>query len=426
MPGSTSMPFRLSKAEVAKNIRLSGIPSQDFHLTPTVHPGRSPEIPGQQPLLKSTVTTLVPDVRGHTMSLSFLVQPEFTPMTVPLFRGQRETADPGIRLAALRVPLAAKLVGANLLVVTAVVAVGIASGAHVGAVAVTGMLAIVVLHLILVAVALRPIRELEGVASRVWHGDYGARVGRSRTADNEVLRIGSMFNILLDGLAADRARMRALATDVIEAGERERAALARELQDTTAQHVAALLFELSAAARDASDPVLAQRLAAARDAAESILEEVRLLSNTVHPAVLDDLGLEAALRKLARDASHGNAIDFDVDADVGGARLPRNVEAALYRVAQEAVRNATRHASPNRVRILLRRQPAAALLEVRDDGTGFDLTAIEQRLGRDARGIAAIRERLSLVDGWVEIKTATGNGTTVTATVPLDSAEPIN
>jgi signal transduction histidine kinase len=342
-------------------------------------------------------------------------------MTIPVSRGQRVTAGRGIRLAALRVPLAAKLVGANLFVVAVLVALFGAAGVKTSGLIAIGIAAVVVVHLVLVLVALRPIRELEGVASRVWRGDFAARVGRSTVADNEVLRIGSMFNILLDGLASDRARMRALATDVIEAGERERAALARELQDSTAQHVAALLFELAAAARDANDPALAERLRASRDYAESILEEVRLLSHTVHPAVLDDLGLEAALRKLGRDAGYGNVIDFDVAAEPARDRLPRNVEAALYRVAQEAVRNATRHASPRHVRISLRRERNNACLEIHDDGAGFDLKEVERR-GRDARGLAAMRERLSLVDGWVEVKTARGSGTTVSATVPLDAA----
>ncbi len=355
------------------------------------------------------------------MSISLFSHSLPSPMTNPFVRGQRDETRRGIRLAALRVPLAAKLVGANVAVIAVLVGVWIAVGGHFGVGAAITVGVAIVLHLALALIALRPIRDLETVASRIWSGDFAARVSRSAVADQEVLRVGSMFNILLDSLAAERARMRALASDVIEAGERERAMLARELQDSTAQHVAALLFELSAAARDAHDPVLAQRLRAARDAAEGILEEVRSLSHSVHPAVLDDLGLEAALRKLARDAANGNAIDFDVDADFGAARLPRTVEAALYRVAQEAVRNATRHAKPRHVRIFARRdaQSHEARLEIHDDGAGFDLSTID-RTRPGSRGLNAMRERMSLVDGALEIKTANGNGTTVSAVVPLD------
>lgn len=335
-----------------------------------------------------------------------------------LLRGHSHAAGQGIRLAALRVPLAVKMVGANLLVVATLLAAWLMAGGPVNH-TIAALVALVVgIHLVLVAIALRPIRDLEAVADRVWHGDYGARVERSQVADHEVLRVGSMFNILLDGLATDRAHMRALAAEVISVGDRERAAIARELHDSTAQHVAALLLQLSAAARDAGDPVLANRLREARDSAESILEEVRVLSDTVHPGVLDNLGLEAALRKLARDSSHGNGIDIDVDVGPGVERFSQPVEAVLYRVAQEAVRNATRHAAPRHIRIHLHGSKTAAAVNVHDDGRGFDAVQAEQT--RRGRGLAAMRERLALLDGWLEVKTAKGSGTTISATVPLD------
>lgn len=314
-------------------------------------------------------------------------------------------------------PLALKLVGANVAIVLALLVSAQFTGVPLtpGLVELAGLA--VVVHAAIVLVALHPIRELESVARRVWHGDYAARVEQSAVADNEVLRVGSMFNILLDGLAADRARMRGLARDVIESGDRERSALARELHDSTAQRVAALQFELSAAARESRDPLLADRLLSARDAAEGILEELRHLSQSVHSAVLDDLGLGAALKRLARDAGNGNAIDFDVDAELGERRLPRNVESALFRVAQEAVYNATRHAAPRCIRVHVRRGESEAVLQIHDDGKGFSVASTMQL--PSSRGLASMRERLALVDGHLTIDSAPNAGTTVTATVPL-------
>jgi signal transduction histidine kinase len=283
------------------------------------------------------------------------------------------------------------------------------------------MLALVV-HVALVLIALRPIRDLETVAERVWQGDFGARVEQSAIADHEVLRIGSMFNILLDGLVSDRARMRALAAQVIEVGDKERAVLARELHDSTAQHLAALLLQLSAAVRDCRDPALADRLSEMRDAAEQITEEVRLLSHTVHPRVLDDLGLVAALHKLARESSTGTGIDVDVNADALTMRLSRSVESVLYRVGQEAVRNATRHASPRHIWLTLISDGAKAQLEIRDDGHGFDLRAVEKNGIAGGMGLLSMRERIALVDGSLEIKTAPTGGTTIVAIVPLVAA----
>jgi signal transduction histidine kinase len=353
------------------------------------------------------------------MSHAIRMESELTSRPVPLTRGVSRTDRFGgdIRLAALRVPLAVKLIGANLLVVAILLIAWLSAGGPLNRVVAVTLAGLIALHLGLVLIALRPVRDLEVVASRVWRGDFGARVARSSVADHEVLRVGSMFNILLDSLASDRARMRALATEVIAAGDRERAALARELHDSTAQQVAALLLQLSAAARDADDPPLARRLGAARDAAEGILEEIRQLSHSVHPGVLDDLGLEAALRKLARDSSHGNGIDIDVNVDQGSERLPGNVETALYRVAQEAVRNATRHAAPRRIRINLYRSQPSVTLEIHDDGRGFDLAEADRR--REGMGLLSMRERVALIDGSLEIKTAPASGTTVSATAPL-------
>lgn len=322
-------------------------------------------------------------------------------------------------LATLRVPLAVKLVGANLAVVVALVTGWLVSGGSVNTPVVTVVVLVVAAHLGLVLVALRPIRDLELVASRVWNGELGARVAQSRVADTGVLRIGSMFNILLDGLASDRARMRALAAEVIAVGDRERAALAVELHDSTAQRVAALLLQLSAAARESTDPALAQRLRESRDFAEGILDEVRLISQTVYPGVLDNLGLEPALRKLARDSANGSGVGIIVNAELGEGRLPHTLETALYRVAQEAVRNATRHAQPHSIRIDLACTSDAATLSVLDDGAGFDVGEAERR--RPGTGLLSMRERVSLVDGHLRITSSPGRGTTVLATVPRDA-----
>jgi signal transduction histidine kinase len=325
-----------------------------------------------------------------------------------------------IRIAALRAPLVTKLVGANLLVVAIMlVAWRVIGGTMTRSLAITSA-AVVVLQLSLVLLALRPIRDLERAVARLWRGDFRARVERSSLADNDVLLVGSMINILLDGLDSDLTRMQALASEVIAVGDRERAAIARELHESTAQQLAALQFQLAAAARDATDIELADRLHQARDAAEEILVHVRALSQSVHPGVLDDLGLDAALRKLARDFSNGNGIDIDVSTDDSADRLPPTVEAALYRVAHEAVRNAAHHASPRRLKVSVSRRGPSVTLEVTDDGIGFDLVHA-QRPGK-GMGLLCMRERVALVNGSLEIRTAKGNGTTITATVPVETA----
>lgn len=324
----------------------------------------------------------------------------------------------GIPLAALRAPLLLKLIGANLLVV-ATLLIGWRISTPNASMGLPVLLSALVfgVSVVLTVIALRPIRDLESAVSRVWEGDFGARVERSSIADQESLRVGAMFNLLLDGLSRDRARMQALAAEVIESGDRERAALALELHDSTAQRLAALLLNISAAARDARDPELAARLTAIRDAAEDVTNEVRLLAQSVYPRVLDDLGLIAALRKLGRDASTGTGIDVDVVAPDAIASLPRNISAVLYRVAQEAVRNAVQHASPKHIHLTVTMSDRVVRLEVRDDGRGFDYAPFERR--SSGSGLIAMRDRLTVLEGELDVRSAPGGGgTTIIASIP--------
>jgi signal transduction histidine kinase len=327
--------------------------------------------------------------------------------------------------ALLRVPLAAKLAGANALIVLAASAAAFAvhgTGADdlrvllVMGAAIAGSLAV---NVALVYAALRPLQELEATAERVWRGDFAARVQPSLLADRDMARVGRTLNLLLDGLTSDRARMRRLAAEAIGAGDRERAYIARELHDSTAQGLAALLLQLGAAARDAGDPALAARLHEIKTIANDVLEEVRMLAHTIHPRVLDDLGLVAALRNLARQAAERDDARVEVVSDAAADGVPPAAASVLYRVAQEAVNNAIRHGRPAVVTLRVGVDDGTATLEVVDDGAGFDVEEAERR--RPGMGLFTMRERVALVDGRFEIASRPGAGTRVTATVPRDS-----
>jgi signal transduction histidine kinase len=328
----------------------------------------------------------------------------------------KTTSPPSMPLAALRVPLAVKLVGANALVLLIFSSVWLYLDRDaIPAVVLALFLVLLAVHLGLALVALRPIRDLEALAESVWSGDNAARFRDSAVADHEVLRVGTMFNRLLDGLSADKKRMRLLAEEIVAVGERERAALARELHDSTAQRMAALLLQVSAAARDAKDPDLHARLAELRDAAEILTEDVRLLASSVHPRVLDDLGVAAAVRKLARDTKRAASVDVQVSSPET-IELPHAIASVLYRVAQEAVRNATVHAVAKHIAVTLQRGDGIVAIEIVDDGKGFDVGDAMRR--RPGMGLFTMRERVSLVDGTFEIS-SDSRGTTVAATIPL-------
>lgn len=334
----------------------------------------------------------------------------------------------------LRIPLPMKLAGANafLLIAATVAAVVVRnhelSTAPVIVVVAAAFLIALLVNIALVNLAVRPMTMLEKTVDTIWHGDLNARVPPSLLADRHVARVGHMFNILLDGLVADRARTRRLAVELINAGDRERAAISRELHDSTAQSLAALVMQLSVVAQsadDAADEILKQRLESARALATTTLEEVRLLAHTMHPRVLDDLGLVAALRRLAREttahAAGSDGLQVDVVARDGiDETIPAAAASVLYRVAQEAVRNASRHAAAKHLEIRVWTDAHTAMLEVTDDGVGFDPEAA--RPNHAGIGLFTMRERVALVDGDLHVTSRAGGGTSVVASVPLPAS----
>ena len=150
------------------------------------------------------------------------------------------------------------------------------------------------------------------------------------------------------------------------------------------------------------------------------LEEVRTLSQTIHPRVLDDLGVGAALEWLARRTREEQGIDTTVDLGGETAAIPRPLGSVLYSVAQEAVSNAVRHAAARSIAITLAADGGTARLDVVDDGRGFD--PAEARVRRPGMGLFAMSERVVLVDGSVAVDSAPGRGTRVTATIPITAS----
>lgn len=324
----------------------------------------------------------------------------------------------------MRVPLSGKLVGANLLVAfIALAALFIAH--HPGetlreslVVAVSAVAFSLAANFILVTVALRPLRELERTAQRVWAGDLSVRARSTQTEDHDLGRVRSAINLLLDGMHYDRARMRRLALHAITVGDGERARVGRELHESSAQWLAGLTLELAAMARTTTDADAKLQLERMREMAHHVMEQVRGLSETLHPRVLDDLGLAPALQHLARRTSE-RGMSTTADTTGADAVIPRHVATVLYDVAREAVSNAARHASPARVEMHLTTDAGRVRLDVHDDGRGMDVEEKE----RGGFGLFSMRERVALVNGEFTLESLPGDGTRVVASVALDAED---
>ena len=320
----------------------------------------------------------------------------------------------------LGVSLMTKLIGANALIVVIAAAVirftsPPESTQQVLVMAAAFVVAVAV-NLLLVWVALRPVHDLEQVATQLWRGDLDARVRISPLADVHIARTGVMLNSLLDALAAERERLRHLAAQLIRVGDEDRMRITHELHDSVAQRAAALMYQAASSARAAESEAQRDQLEEMRLTAADIVEELQTLSQSIHPRVLDDLGVEAALSWLGRTTAQRSELDIAVHAS-GGVGLPTATEWALYRVAQESLRNIERHARAQSVTIRLTRDAQTVRLEIIDDGIGFDVAEAEAR--RPGMGLSSVRERMSLVNGTLRVDSAPHAGTRIVATVPV-------
>lgn len=213
------------------------------------------------------------------------------------------------------------------------------------------------------------------------------------------------------------AAQRAFSGHLLEAQEEERAWVARELHDDLIQRVGLLSQEVATIRGLLRDPdAAAHNLAGLEAELRDLVEEIRRLAHRMHPSVLDTLGLPAALRALGREFEAAEHLPVRVIVDEPAPSLAPPAALALYRVAQEAVRNVVKHAAAPEVTVRLARARGGATLEVVDAGRGFDAA---QDGGRQGLGITSMTERIRLVRGTVRVVSAPGRGTRTTAWVPV-------
>lgn len=225
------------------------------------------------------------------------------------------------------------------------------------------------------------------------------------------------YRQLLQRLEANERQFRSLGRAVWQVQEDERRRLARELHDGIGQNLTALKHRL-AQLGEAIAPAHRAKLEAAIGLCSATLEDTRELSRLLRPPILDDLGLEPALRWLAR--SQGEASGIEVLAEVESLPpLDGELQTLLFRVAQEAINNAVKHSGAGTILMRLVARDGALQLQVADDGRGCDpKTAVAS----GGSGLGGIRERLRLHEGRLELRSAPGEGTRLRAVVPLTPA----
>jgi signal transduction histidine kinase len=227
---------------------------------------------------------------------------------------------------------------------------------------------------------------------------------------------------LLDAVTKHERDLRRLSAQLINAQEAERKKISQELHDEMGQALTAISINLAAMEKELPSefaPMIRERLAETSWLADQTLEQIRELSLSLRPAMLDDLGLVPTLRWYVNRYAKRLNIEVEFDAVRFEERPSPEVETVLYRVVQEVLTNVARHAQANRVRICLERKETTINAFIEDDGRGFD---VEQVVGRETLecgvGLLGIRERVAALGGHFSIESGPGRGTRLSVEVP--------
>jgi signal transduction histidine kinase len=217
----------------------------------------------------------------------------------------------------------------------------------------------------------------------------------------------------------DQIRARLL-QKLIGAQEEERRRIARELHDETSQEIGALVLALDTALATLPEGVSRAHLEEAKNLAVQALDGIHRLGFDLRPSVLDDLGLFRAIAWYADRDLKRRGVAVRCEFEEEDVRLPPGVETALFRAVQEAITNIVRHARAESVLIQGAIKPQSVIIEIEDDGQGFDPASISTA-AVDGRGLglAGIRERVELLGGKAQIESSPGHGTRVVLTVPI-------
>ncbi|HKW10726.1 MAG TPA: MASE1 domain-containing protein [Gemmatimonadaceae bacterium] len=211
-------------------------------------------------------------------------------------------------------------------------------------------------------------------------------------------------------------QIRNLAGRLLTATEVERARIARDLHDDVSQQLAALGISLSALKRHLpNDPAMREEVAALQSQAMRAADDLRALSHELHPAALRHAGLVPAMAELCSQYGRGDSMRAVLSAKPRDISVSDDVALCVYRVTQEALRNAARHSGAHGALVTLHTSENALDLQIADDGMGFDENAARRRGGL---GLTSIDERVRLVGGTVRVDSSPGHGTRISIRVP--------
>ena len=281
---------------------------------------------------------------------------------------------------------------------------------------------------------LRQVRGMLDATKGIAAGDFSSRTGL-RYGDGELSKLAQAFDQMGSALEKrekerkeghealireEKARARLL-HNLITAHEDERMRIARELHDETSQSLTALMvgFDTACTAMNKDARKAKEHLKNVKSIAEGMLDEIHRLISDLRPSSLDDLGLTPAILSYGEKRLSPLGISLNLHKDGLDGRLPPILETALFRIVQEAFTNIIRHSCASKVDVRLASSEKEVVLQIADDGKGFDPTVLDIEMQSEGFGLQGMQERVRMLEGEFEIVTAPGKGTQIIIRVPV-------
>ena len=269
----------------------------------------------------------------------------------------------------------------------------------------------------------QPLQRLESKAAALAWGDFDA-IKESAGGISEVRHLQRELTEMARKVQAAQEGLHDYIGAITAAQEEERMRLARELHDDTIQAVIALKQRVQLAQKSIKDQNGRQSLKELETLAEQTIENLRRLTRALRPIYLEDLGLVTALDMLARETSQANHLEVDFQQSGQERRLSREVELALYRIAQEALNNVVHHAKAKRAALQIGFDKEIKL-EVTDDGVGFSVPKSPTDFAPSGHfGLLGMRERADLIGARFDVQSEAGGGTRLSVHLPIPTSNP--
>ncbi len=218
-----------------------------------------------------------------------------------------------------------------------------------------------------------------------------------------------------------RNQLQGYARRITQVQEEERKRIAYELHDDTAQYLGILKMQINALAESdkIQNPEVLGKLKYLEKDADRAFNDVRRYSHELRPSVLEHMGLRASLEQIGEDINKLNHFKLEVEAEGREPKLSEEIKLGFFRIAQEAINNIRKHAKANKATIEVSFQKKQLVMQVVDDGTGFDVKAASTRGKKGSLGLMSMRERADLIGASLKIESRPHQGTTVRVEMPL-------